>query len=551
MRRFLRDVSLGALMFVLTSGSASAQLSTAELSGRVTDSSGAVLPGVTVTMTQTDTRATRTAVTDADGAYVLSSLPTGPYRLEVSLQGFRSYVQNGIVLQVAATPTINVVLELGNVAETITVEGAAPLIDVKSSGIKQVVDNQQILELPLVGRQVTDLIGIIGAAVNTGSPNSRNFGGCADCGGRAVNISVAGGLNFGVAYLLDGAMHNDPQNNANLPLPFPDALQEFSVATSGLSAQNGMHSGASVNAVTKSGTNNFHGNVFEFNRDHRFNATNPFALIGPNGKRRDDGLLRNQFGGTFGGPIVQSKLFFFGAYQGTATRQTPAANIAYVPTAAMMAGDFTAFASPACNGGRQVTLRAPFANNQIDSRLFSPAAVNLAKKLPTTTDPCGQVTYGTKDDNNEGQAVGKVDYQLTTNHAMFGRYMATFFKQQAAYAKDPNVLVTNDPGTNNLAQSFTVGDTMVLSSNTVNSLRVAFNRTSVHRYQAPFFSPKDLGSNVYSYNPGEMVLTVASGFNISAGTATKGIFSTNTYQFSDDYSTVKGAHQLSLGADVA
>jgi hypothetical protein len=389
--------------------------------------------------------------------------------------------------------------------------------------------------------------------VNTGSPNSRNFGGCSDCGGKAVNIAVAGGLNFGVAYLLDGAIHNDPQNNANLPLPFPDALQEFSVATSGLSAQNGMHSGASVNAVTKSGTNNFHGNGFEFNRDHKFNATNPFAAIDRNtGKRKDDGLLRNQFGGTLGGPIVQNKLFFFGAYQGTATRQTPSANIAFVPTPAMLAGDFTAFASPACNGGRQVTLRAPFVNNQVSPALFSPAALNLAKRLPKADDQCGQVTYGTKDDNNEGQFVGRSDYQLSTNHQMFGRYMATFFHQPAAFAKDPNnVLVTNDPGTNNLAQSFTFGDTMVLSSSTVNSLRVAFNRTAVHRYQAPFFSPKDLGSNVYDYNPGEMVMTVTGGFNISAGTATKGIFSTNTYQVNEDFSTVKGAHQLSIGADMA
>ena len=553
MGRFRRNASLGALTVLLSAAVASAQLSTAELSGRVTDTSGAVLPGVTVTMTQTNTQATRTAVTDADGTYVISNLPTGPYRLEVGLQGFRSYVQNGIVLQVGERPTVNVSLELGNVAETITVEGAAPLIDVKSSGIKDVVENERIVELPLQGRQVTDLIVLAGGAVNTGSPNSRNFGGCDSCGGKAVNIAVAGGLNFGVAYLLDGAIHNDPQNNANLPLPFPDALQEFSVATSGLSAQNGMHSGASVNAVTKSGTNSFHGNMFEFLRDHRFNATNPFAAINPaTGKRRDDGLLRNQFGGTLGGPIVQNKLFFFGAYQGTATRQTPAANIAFVPTAAMLAGDFTAFASPACNAGRQVALRAPFVNNQISPSQFSPAALNLAKRLPKTDDPCGQVTYGTKDDNNEGQAVGKVDYQLSANHSMFGRYMATFFKQQAAFAKDPdNVLVTDHPGVNNLAQSFTFGDTMILSSNTVNSFRVAFNRTAVHRYQAPFFSPRDLGSNVYSYNPGEMVLTVTNAFAISAGTATKGIFSTNTYQLNDDYSTLKGAHQLSFGADIA
>src|SRR5438105_5027729 len=257
MVRFTRDVYFGALILLLTAAAASAQLSTAELSGRVTDTSGAVLPGVTVTMTQTDTQATRTAITDADGTYVISNLPTGPYRLEVSLQGFRSYVQNGIVLQVGATPTINVSLGLGNVAETITVEGAAPLIDVKSSGIKDVVENERIVELPLQGRQVTDLIVLAGGAVQTGVPPNHHFQG-------GVNISVAGGQVFGVAYLLDGALHNDVQNSGGLPLPFPDALQEFRVATSGLSAENGIRSGAEVNAVTKSGTNNFHGNVFAF-----------------------------------------------------------------------------------------------------------------------------------------------------------------------------------------------------------------------------------------------------------------------------------------------
>jgi len=289
---FRRNLCL-CVLILLTATAAFAQLNTAVLSGRVTDTSGAVLPGVTVTMTQTSTQASRTTVTDADGTYVISNLPTGPYQLEATLQGFRSYVQNGIVLQVGERPTINVSLALGNVSETITVQGATPIIDVKSSGIKDVVENERIVELPLQGRQVTDLIVLAGGAVSTGSPNSRNFGGSAGSSGKAVNISVAGGLDFGVAYILDGAIHNDPQNNANLPLPFPDALQEFSVATSGLSAQNGMHSGASVNAVTMSGTNSFHGNGFEFLRDHKFNATNPFAAIDPQtGHRKDDGLLR-------------------------------------------------------------------------------------------------------------------------------------------------------------------------------------------------------------------------------------------------------------------
>jgi hypothetical protein len=357
MKRIARDFATVALMLLLTGVVASAQ-ATAELSGRVSDASGAVLPGVTVTVTQTDTGFTRSVVTDGSGSYIMPNLPTGPYRLEVSLQGFRTHVQTGLVLQVAGSPVINAVLQLGEVEETVTVEGASPLVDVRSPGISQVIENERIVELPLQGRQVTDLIVLAGAAVETGRPNSRSFQG-------GVNISVAGGLTFGVAYLLDGAMHNDVQNAGGLPLPFPDALQEFRVATSALSAQTGMHSGASVNAVTKSGTNVLHGNAFEFLRDHRFNATSRFAAIDrTTGKRRSDGLRRHQYGGTLGGPIVRDRLFFFGAYQGTPTRVTPTDNIAYVPTAAMLAGDFTTFASPACcAGGRTGPHKGPSVNH--------------------------------------------------------------------------------------------------------------------------------------------------------------------------------------------
>ena len=315
MKRSTYRFTLVALLLLTTCARSWAQLATAQMNGRVTDESGAVLPGVTITATQIDTGATRTVVTDASGAYALPNLPTGPYRLEAMLSGFRTYVQTGIVLQVAGAPVIAIVLALGNLEETVTVDAAAPLVDVKSAGIGTVVENERIVELPLQGRQVTDLILLAGAAVQTGQPNTRSFQG-------GVNIAVAGGQGFGVAYLLDGAMHNNPSTAAGLPLPFPDALQEFRLATSGLSADNGIHSGASVNAVTKSGTNRFHGNGFEFYRDRRFNATNAFAPIGPDGRRLDDGLHRNQFGGTLGGPIIPNRLFFFGGYQAYAASST-------------------------------------------------------------------------------------------------------------------------------------------------------------------------------------------------------------------------------------
>ena len=542
MSRFLRTLASALTTFLLASV-AWAQLSTAQLSGRITDESGATLPGVTVTVTQTDTGLVRSVVTNETGAYVLPNLPTGPYRLEAALQGFRTYAQTGIVLQVAATPTINVVMAIGNLQETVSVEAAAPIVDVQSAGISDVVDNEKIVELPLQGRQVTDLIVLAGAAVQTGVVGTRNFPG-------GVNISVAGGMPTGVGYLLDGATHNSPQSNVNLPMPFPDALQEFRVQTSGLSAQNGMHAAASVNAITKSGTNSFHGNGFEFLRDHRLNAKSPFAVI-KDGERQDDGLQRHQFGGTLGGPIARDKLFFFGGYQGTALRFRPADQIAFVPTAAMLAGDFSAFAAPSCNNGRQVNLGGGFVGNRINPALLSPAGLNLARRLPTATDPCGQITYQTTDDSNEGQGIGRVDYQMTKDHAVFGRYMATFIKKPPAYqGGDDNVLKAANSGINNLAHALTLGDTIVFGPTMVNAIRVAYNRTTVQRYNTPYFDPSDLGIKLYPYIRGQMAIQVPGAWEIPAG-STQAFLQNNFYQTADDLTLIRGRHQLGFGGNFA
>ena len=546
---FLRGFSIGVLGILLTTGAAWAQLSTAQLSGRVTDESGAVLPGVTVTATQADTGFTRSDVTDGNGSYVLSNLPPGPYRLEVSLAGFRTYVQTGVVLQVAASPVINAVLSVGALEESVTVEAAAPLVDVQSSGISDVVRNEEILALPLNGRNAAELVVVSGAAVQiTSAPNRAVPGG--------LGISVAGGQAFGVAYLLDGAMHNNPQDNLNMPFPFPDALQEFSVATSGLNAQNGMHSGAAVSAVTKSGTNRFSGNVFEFLRDFHFNATDPFAQVEPDGKRVDDGLRRNQFGGTLGGPIVRNKLFFFGAYQGTTVRQQPAANIAYVPTAQMLAGDFTTFASPACNSGQQITLRSGFLNNRIDPARFSPGALNLLKRLPSTTDPCGQITYTLQKNSNELQSLGRVDYQRSDDDTMFGRYMATSATQPIPMREGDTILSLYDNATkvgllglDALAQSLALGDTHVFGPNTVNSLRFAFNRSAVSRLAPVTFDPYDLGIDAYSYQPDVMWIEVQGAFFAENPGPSR--FVTNASQVSNDLTLVRGDHQVSLGGSAA
>ena len=566
MGRVLRGMLTGLAVLLLGADAATAQVgSTAQITGTVRDTSGAVLPGVDVAAIQTDTGFRRSAVTEASGLFVLSNLPIGPYRLEAMLSGFRSFQQTGIVLQVNANPEINITLSLGEITETVSVQGATPLVETRSPGIGQVIENERIEQLPLNGRNPVDLITLAGAAVPQPAldATSRSMQ-----GGRA--IAVAGGQSFGVAYMLDGATHNNPYDNLNLPLPFPDALQEFRLETSSTTANNGVHSSAAVNAVTKSGTNKFHGDLFEFVRNHRFNAVNRFnssvnratgapcpVFLPETCERQGDGLSRNQFGGTIGGPLKTDRLFFFGAYQGTRLRETPADLFAFVPTAAMLAGDFTQYASPACtNTATGVTLRGPFAGggNRIDPARFSPAALEIAKHLPTTTDPCGRFNYSRSRPQDEHQYIGKVDLQLTPNHSMFGRLIETRVKWTPPGALQPeNILVSSQGGRDNKAHSLTVGDTMVLTNNTVNALRVAYNKTDIHRIHEPIgFSATDVGVKMYSYLEDYLLVNVTGGgFQLGGGTESEARFTTPTYQVSDDLTLVRGAHQFGLGGNVS
>src|SRR6185295_10155230 len=243
-----------------------------QVSGVVKDSSGGVLPGVEGTMTKTDTGTSRTVFTGADGAFVFTNLPVGPYRLKVALQGFNTYVQEGIVLQVNTNPTIDVALAVGNIGEQVTVTAASTTVETRSTGVGQVIDNQQVTQMPLNGRQATELIFLSGLATSApaGDLNTnKNY--------PTVTISVAGGQANGITYIMDGGTHNDPFNNLNLPTPFPDALQEFKVETSALPARYGHHAASAVNLVTKSGSNQVHGDAFEFLRNWHFNARNFFA----------------------------------------------------------------------------------------------------------------------------------------------------------------------------------------------------------------------------------------------------------------------------------
>jgi carboxypeptidase family protein len=512
------------------------QGSTAQISGTVTDQSGAVLPGVEITATQTDTGVNRTTVSNETGAYVLPNLAVGPYRLEASLPGFRTFAQTGIVLQVNGNPSINIVLQVGQVSETVEVQANAAMVETRSTGIGQVTENARILELPLVGRQVYDLVTLSGAAVQTGTATTGN---------RAAypgtpTFSIAGSLNGGNTVTLDGAMHNDVASNTALPLPFPDALQEFKVETSSLPAQYGFHSGAALNAVTKSGTNDYHGALFEFVRNYKFNSRSFFAA-------KQDFLKRNQFGGTFGGPLRQNKLFFFGGYQGTITRQDPVGQRAFVPTEAMLAGDFTVVSSAACRTTGAITLGAPFVGNRIDPSSLSKAAVALSKRLPKPQDQCGLVEFGNPNKSNENQFVGKVDYNLSATHSIFGRYIGAFFDQPSAYEISHNLLSTAQRGANLKVNSLVFGDTYLIGSKIVNSFRATWNRTTDLKKPASFFAASDLGSNIWADPTDYMTIAVTGGFSLGGAGQSYLHWAWTTGQLSDDISIVKGNHQLSFG----
>src|SRR5712691_4752025 len=439
---------LGGVFLWLCSSTAWAQ-STAQISGTVTDQSGAVLPGVEVTATQTDTGLTRSVVSNETGSYVLPNLPVGPYRLEAGLPGFRSFAQTGIVLQVDANPVINILLQVGQVAETVEVQADAALVETRSTGVGQIIDNVRVMELPLNGRQVTELIILSGAAVGGGGQNTpRNY--------PTDIISVGGGSNDGLTFLLDGGVHNDPYGNQALPLPFPDALQEFKVETSAVPAQYGYHAAGAVNVVTKSGSNQFHGSLFEFVRNRIFNARNTFAA-------ERDGLKRNQFGGVIGGPIVQNKLFFFGGLQTTLQRSDPKGNTTFIPTPQMLGGDWTTYASSACQSGGGVTLRAPFVNNKIDPTSFSKPAVELMRRMNVTPiDGCGRTLFGRKTNAEEWLPVAKVDYQASQKQSLFGRFELARLDTPSDYDGQTVISISN-PNFYRRMKSFILGDTYSIS----------------------------------------------------------------------------------------
>src|SRR5271168_743691 len=280
--KVIRTITLFITLVLLFSFySAGQAVSSASMHGTVTDAKGAAVVGAQIKATQTAIGQSRSTVSGSDGSYDLPNLPVGPYQLEITAGNFEKYEQKGLVLQVGENPLINAVMKVGSASETIEVTADVATVETRETSVSTVIDQRSIVDLPLNGRQAAELVILAGAASNTtilGNDliSTKNYGGNNQLN-SAFTISVAGGQVNATNYLLDGGDNMDAFSNVNLPFPFPDAIQEFSVETSTADARIGQHSGATVSVVTKSGTNAFHGDGFEFIRNAAVNAQNFFT----------------------------------------------------------------------------------------------------------------------------------------------------------------------------------------------------------------------------------------------------------------------------------
>jgi hypothetical protein len=532
-----------AIVFATVMAAAVFAQSTAvvQITGVVTDGGGSVVPNAMVQATQTDTGFTRAAESGPDGAYTLSNLPIGPYKLEVTAKGFKTYLQQGIVLQVSTNPVVNVTLQLGELAQRIEVSANATMVETQANGISQVIDQRRVVDLPLNGRQPTQLILLSGGAVTAPASDmasTKNYP-------SSTTISVGGGQANGTYYLLDGADHNDAFGAINLPLPFPDVLQEFSVQTNSIPASYGERAGAAVNIVTKSGTNELHGSAFEFIRNGDTNARNFFAAT-------RDTLKRNQFGATLGGPIVKNRLFAFGGYQGTRIRTAPPTSTVFDPTPAALAGDFSQLESAACGKARTLTdpLGGLFPNNMIPVSRFNPQALAFLKYVPTSNDPCGKLLFPIPNNSDEDQGMTRVDWIQSSSHTVYGRYFLADWRNPGIY-DGSNLLLTTRAGVLDRVQSATLGDTYTLGSGAINTLHLTWIRERITRGAAGGLpTSADIGLNV-APSPGNFPLfSVSNHFSTFCGTCSQAHINSGSWQIADDFNLIRGIHQFSFGADL-
>jgi Carboxypeptidase regulatory-like domain len=401
---------------------------TATIVGTVSDQSGAFVAGAKVTLVNEATQFTRSVETSASGQYVASSIPTGSYVITVANAGFKQLRRTGVALTAASTLTVDLQLSMGAESQTVAVFGTAPLLQAQTADVSALVDSRQMTALPLVSRDFTDLVLLTpGAHVGSASNLAQGASGYSMRGGG--NYSINGAIAGGNSYLVDGIFDRNLWLNTLVMVPIVDSIQEYRVMTSNYSAQYGEAAGAVTEVDTKSGTNGFHGSLWEFLRNDKLNANNYFNNL--NHVPRP-AFHRNQFGGTFGGPILRNRLFFFVDYEGIRASQ-PQTATSSVPTVAQQqmvaTGNFTNFGTTIYNpysttttGG--TTVRNPFPGNQIPASLLDPAAGRLIQLLPapTSSKAANNYVFNAPSVQQTDQFDVRIDQNLGASDHLFVRY---------------------------------------------------------------------------------------------------------------------------------
>jgi hypothetical protein len=565
LRTLLFRALLIAANLSLTVLSAMAQTTTGSIIGLVTDSTGAAVPNATVTVTRVDTGIATKTTTNSSGNYVVTPLQSGPYSVTVEAQNFKKSVSGGITLNVQDRIAVNVTLEVGQVTETVEVQGAAPPLQTDTSYLGQVVDSQKIVDLPLNGRFFTRLAVLTAGAAPT-APGARDE--------RTGGFSANGVRPYQNNYLLDGIDNNslseDLTNEASFVVgPSPDAIAEFKVQTNSMSAEFGRSGGAVMNVTLKSGTNQFHGSVFEFLRNSALDAKNFFdPATGPTPP-----FKQNQFGAAVGGPVElphyngKNRTFFFIDYQGTRIR-TAHTFLATLAPLAWRTGNFSGF-NPVLDPNTTTiqngeTVRQPFPNNQIPLQRFDPASLKLISFMPAPNVPGSVSLTGIANNylsnpvepDTTDQGDVRIDHKISDKDSLFARFsMADQNLTPPAAIPPPLSAAAFSSGdwTNNTRQAV-FSETHIFSPRVINEFRAGYTRLRTERLQ--FNANDNLSTQVgipgipFTANNGGLPRFSVSGVS-TFGSATYQPTREfqNVFHLIENVSLITGRHTIKLGAE--
>ena len=540
------------LLSVFLTLPATAQEITGTITGTVTDQSGAAIPGLTVTVRNLGTNAAQTVVTDPNGVYVATLLPPGRYEVVLELAGFKRFVRSNLELSVNDRLGVNIVLQPGDVSETVTVTATTPLVKTESSDVSTLINAKQVEQMPLNGRNVISLVAMQ-PGVSSTLPSTLTVG-----LGNLTNVFVNGNRASQNNWMVDGADNNDAGSNlALINYVNVDTVQEVNILRSNYSAEFGRNAGGQINVVTKSGTNDFHGSLFEFMRDDKLDASPFFGTLDldRDGKRDPNPLDYHNFGGTIGGPLMRDRLFFFFGeeFRKIETMRGTGINITRTPTAAQRSGNFAGLPTIV-----DPLTGQPFPGNVIPPDRIDPVARAMADRFPQPNGDFGggrNFSAETLNQRDFRQEFIRVDYRLSDAHTVYGRFINDTIPTDEPFGE---VFGTNNaafPGiaateTNNPGRSFVGNWTWVVSSGMLNEVAYNYSRGAILSEVVGNAARAGNAPKVFTGQPGDAFLPGIT-FN-TGGYGGWNFFGPydNTYgshRFKDTFTWLRGSHALKFG----